>query len=48
MNNNRLSTNLNHLLLDEIVKSQWDFLIKAEPLIHIDYEGRVMIITEKM
>jgi len=46
MNNNRLSTNLNPLL-DEIVKSELDLLIKAEPLIHIDSEGRAMIISEK-
>ena len=24
-----------------------DFLIKSEPLIHIDFEGRAMIISEK-
>lgn len=47
MNNNRLSTNLNPLMLDEIVKSELDLLIKAEPLIHIDSEGRAMIISEK-
>ena len=47
MNNNRLSTNLNPLILDEIVKSELDLLIKAEPLIHIDSEGRAMIISEK-
>ena len=46
MNNNRLSTNLNPLL-DVIVNSELDLLIKAEPLIHIDYEGRAIIISEK-
>lgn len=47
MNNNRLSTNSNILVLDEITKSELDLLIKSEPLIHIDYEGRAMIISEK-
>ena len=47
MNNNRLSINLNPLILDVIVNSELDLLIKAEPLIHIDYEGRAMIISEK-
>ena len=46
MNNNRLSTNSNILVLDEITKSELDLLIKSEPLIHIDYEGRAMIISE--
>jgi hypothetical protein len=47
MNNNRLSTNSNILVLDEITKSELDLLIKSEPLIHIDSEGRAMIISEK-
>jgi hypothetical protein len=47
MNNNRLSTNSNPIILDEIFKSELDLLIKSEPLIHIDSEGRAMIILEK-
>ena len=47
MNNNRLSTYSNPVILDETFKSELDFLIKSEPLIHIDFEGRAMIISEK-
>ena len=47
MNNNRLSTCSNSVILDETFKSELDFLIKSEPLIHIDLEGRAMIISEK-
>ncbi len=47
MNNNRLSTWSNPVILDETFKSELDFLIKSEPLIHIDFEGRAMIISEK-
>ena len=47
MNNNRLSTNSNPLILDYNTKSELDLLIKSKPLIHIDYEGRAMIISEK-
>ena len=47
MNNNRLSTNSNPLTLDDATKSELDLLIKAEPLINIDSEGRAMIINQK-
>jgi len=46
VNNNRLSSNSNPLIMDETTKSELDFLIKSEPLIHIDYEGRAKIIYE--
>ena len=46
MNNNRLSSNSNPLIMDETTKSELDFLIKSEPLIHIDSEGRAKIIYE--
>ena len=45
MNNNRLTTNLNPLILDETTKSELDLLIKSESLIHIDSEGRAKIIS---
>lgn len=47
MNNNRLSTNSNPVVLDETFKSVLSNLIKSEPLIHIDSEGRAMIISNK-
>jgi hypothetical protein len=47
MNNNRLSTNTNPFTLDKLVKSELDRLIKSEPLIEIDSEGRAIIINEK-
>lgn len=47
MNNNRLSTNSNPVVLDETFKSELSNLIKSEPLIHIDSEGRAMIISNK-
>jgi hypothetical protein len=47
MNNNRLSTNSNPLILDDATKTELDLLIKSEPLISIDSEGRAMIISEK-
>ena len=46
MNNNRLSTNSNPLILDETTKSELDILIKSEPLIEIDSEGRAKIIDD--
>lgn len=46
MNNNRLSTNSNPLILDETTKSELSLLIKSEPLIDIDSEGRAKIIYE--
>lgn len=46
MNNNRLSTNLNPLILDEITKTELSLLIKSNPLIHIDSQGRALIISE--
>ena len=46
MNNNRLSTNPIPLILDETTKSELDLLIKSEPLIHIDSEGRAKIISD--
>lgn len=47
MNNNRLSTNLNRLNLDLNTLSELDQLIKSEPLIEIDPEGRAMIISQQ-
>lgn len=47
MNNNRLSTNLNPIILDDTTKSELDILIKSDPLIKIDSQGRAMIISEK-
>ena len=47
MNNNRLSTNSNPFTLDESVKSKLHILIKSEPLIKVDFEGRAIIIQEK-
>jgi hypothetical protein len=47
MNNNRLSTNSNPLVLDENERSELNKLIKSEPLIKVDSEGRAMIISEK-
>jgi hypothetical protein len=47
MNNNRLSTNPNRLVLDAEQKSELDKLVKSEPLISVDSEGRAMIISEK-
>jgi len=46
MNNNRLSTNPNPLILDEATKSELNILIKSDPLIYIDSEGRARIISE--
>lgn len=46
MNNNRLSTNPNPLILDEATKSELNILIKSDPLISIDSEGRARIISE--
>ena len=47
MNNNRLSTNPNPIILDDTTKSELKILIKSYPLINIDSEGRAMIISEK-
>jgi len=47
MNNNRLSTNSNPLTIDENTRSELDKLIKSEPLIRVDSEGRAMIINER-
>lgn len=47
MNNNRLSTNSDQLVLDAEERSELDKLIKSEPLISIDSEGRAMIKSEK-
>ena len=47
MNNNRLSTNPNPVILDDKFKSELETLIKSDPLIKIDSEGRAMIISEK-
>lgn len=44
--NNRLSTNPNPLILDEATKSELNILIKSDPLINIDSEGRAIIISE--
>ena len=47
MNNNRLSTNPNPFILDDNTKSELNILIKSDPLISIDSEGRAMIISNK-
>ena len=47
MNNNRLSTNSNSLIMDEATKLELDLLIKSEPLVYVDSEGRAIIISEK-
>lgn len=47
MNNNRLSTCLNPVILNETFKSELNNLIKSKSLINIDSEGRAMIISEK-
>jgi len=47
MNNSRLSTNSNSIVLDDVTKSELNVLIKSEPLITVDSEGRAMIISEK-
>ena len=47
MNNNRLSTNTNPIVLDDATKSELNTLIKSDPLINIDAEGRAIIISEK-
>jgi len=47
MNNNRLSTNSNQLILDITTKSELDILIKSKPLIYVDSEGRAIIIKER-
>src|SRR5690606_1455960 len=47
MNNNRLSTNPNRLVLDAEERSELDKLVKSEPLISVDSEGRAMIKSEK-
>lgn len=44
MNNNRLSTN--PIILDDATKSELSILIKSDPLINIDSEGRAIIISE--
>lgn len=46
MNNNRLSTNTKPLVLDNASKLEIDALIKSEPLVNIDSEGRAMRITD--
>lgn len=47
MNNNRLSTNLNPIILDGKFRSELKILIKSDSLINIDSEGRAIIISEK-
>lgn len=44
MNNNRLSTCLNPIVLDETLKFELELLIKSDPLIYIDSEGRAFIL----
>jgi hypothetical protein len=46
MNNNRLSTNSNPLTLNVFTSSKLDSLIKSNPLIKIDYQGRAFIKEE--
>ena len=48
MNNNRLSTNSNKLIIDSKTKYELDGLIKSEPSISVDSEGRAMIIKDKI
>ena len=47
MNNNRLSTTTTGIVLDDTTKSELNLLIKSDPLINIDTEGRALIISEK-
>lgn len=47
MNNSRLSTNSNPIVLDDVTKSKLNELIESKPLITVDSEGRAMIISEK-
>lgn len=47
MNNSRLSTNPNSIILDEKTKLELKNLINSKALIHIDEEGRAKIIAEK-
>lgn len=48
MNNNRLSTTTTTgIVLDDTTKSELNLLIKSDPLINIDTEGRAIIISEK-
>ncbi len=47
MNNNRLSTNTNPIVLNEKERSELNELIKSEPLVKVDSEGRAMIISAK-
>jgi hypothetical protein len=47
MNNNRLSTNSNPLILDANTRSELDKLIKSKPLVSVDSEGRAMVISTK-
>ncbi len=46
MNDNRLSTNPSPKILDTKTQFELDLLIKSEPLISIDSEGRAMVISE--
>lgn len=45
MNDNRLSTNPSPKILDTKTQFELDLLIKSEPLISIDSEGRAMVIS---
>lgn len=45
MNNNRLSTTTTGIVLDDTTKSELNLLIKSDPLINIDTEGRALIIS---
>lgn len=47
MNNERLSTNLNMNRPDETLNYELDLLVKSDPFIHIDNEGRAKVIAEK-
>lgn len=46
MNDNRLTTNSTHKVLDNKTKFELDLLIKSDSLISVDSEGRAMIISE--
>ena len=47
MNNSRLSTSSDKFIIDSKTKYALEELIKSEPLISVNSEGRVMIFKDK-
>ena len=47
MNNSRLSTSSDKFIIDSKTKYALEELIKSEPLISVNSEGRVMILKDK-